>query len=580
MRLKMRRHFSANSATFANGFKGGMTQFNTPYNAKPDSFYVCYIRVNMQGYATWDPAKFVVGARGSFPGSAWGTTIAGNQEANHANAGQTTYNGSYFYNLAVYWPKKLIDTATNDGDKTMSYKWVIHTKGNPLNEGWDKMIGNPNLQQTYVMPKKDTTIQWVWWDNAAPIIGTGKDTVTIIFATDLSKAIASNSIKPGDSVSVRFGFNGSALAVSTDLLKKRGLTGSMYVDTAKVFGVQIDTAAKFYYQYYLTKNGAEYREVFYDYFYAGTDNSLAEKRKMKITGKNMTLTVFDTSKNITSINRQPIWQSTVKLLRNVNVTFTCDLRPAYYHLFNSDSLIDIQTSFRNLGKGDADSVYKWGVWINGGAVGGWGNPTGSDWGVGLRANLTKKMYDDGTHGDKTANDRIYTLKQMFYRDSSNNTVGQVFKFGLNAGDNEGGRGGYGNNHVENINDADTIYTIASDFGSINPKYFRAWDYDLHKAVFVGVEQISNVPLVFALDQNYPNPFNPATVISYSIPTASKVALSVFNVLGQEVAKLVNENQTAGKYQVSFDASRFSSGVYFYRVEAGSFTAVKKMLLVK
>ncbi|MCX6136012.1 MAG: T9SS type A sorting domain-containing protein [Ignavibacteriales bacterium] len=566
---------------YANGFKSGAAQFGGPFTQKPDSFYVCYIRVNMQGYVGWDPAKMVVGARGSFASSGWGLTIPGTQEANHANGGQTTYDGTQFYNLAVYWPKKLIDTAKSDGDKTMSYKWVIHSKGSPLNEDWSKMVANPNTQQTFVMPKQDTTIQWIWFDNKAPIIGTGTDTVTVIFATDLSKAIATNSLKPGDSVSVRFGFNGSASSVKTDILKKRGLSGSVYVDTAKVIGVQVDTSkAGFYYQYYLTKNGTEYREVFYDYFYTGTDNSLAEKRKMKITGKNITLTVFDTSKNTTSINRQPVWQSTQKLARNVNVTFTCDLRPAYYHLFNSDSLFDVQTAFRNMGKGDADSVYKWGVWMNGPAVGGWGNPTGSDWGGPLRLNLLKKMYDDGTHGDAKSGDRIYTLKQMFYKDSSNNTVGQVFKFGIYGGDNEGGQGGYGNNHVENITDADSIYTIASDFGSINPKYFRAWNYDLHKPVFVGVQQLSAVPLVFALDQNYPNPFNPTTTINYSIPTASKVALSVFNVLGQEVAKLVNENQTAGKYQVSFDASRFSSGVYLYRVDAGSFTAVKKILLVK
>jgi hypothetical protein len=169
---------------------------------------------------------------------------------------------------------------------------------------------------------------------------------------------------------------------------------------------------------------------------------------------------------------------------------------------------------------------------------------------------------------------------MFYKDSINNTIGQVFKFGLYGGDNEGGQGGYGNNHVENINDADTIYTVASQYGSINPKYFRAWDYGNNRPA-TGVSRIATTsPLTYALDQNYPNPFNPSTTINYSIPNASKVTLSVFNVLGQEVAQLVNESQIAGRYQVSFDASRFSTGVYFYRVEAGSFSAVKKMLLVK
>jgi hypothetical protein len=215
--------------------------------------------------------------------------------------------------------------------------------------------------------------------------------------------------------------------------------------------------------------------------------------------------------------------------------------------------------------------------MNGPAVGGWSNPGGNDWGVGLRTNLLKKMYDDGTHGDKVAGDRFYTLQQMFYKDSINNTVGQVFKFGLYAGDNEGGKGGYGNNHVENINDADTAYTLPSQFGSINPKWFRWWNYDKGT---VDVEQLDGVPLTYSLDQNYPNPFNPSTTINYSIPVSGRVTLRVFNVLGQEVGTLLNGDQNAGKYQLSFDASRYSSGVYFYRIEAGTFSAVKKMMLLK
>jgi hypothetical protein len=90
----------------------------------------------------------------------------------------------------------------------------------------------------------------------------------------------------------------------------------------------------------------------------------------------------------------------------------------------------------------------------------------------------------------------------------------------------------------------------------------------------------NPPLVFALEQNYPNPFNPATTIKFSIPQDGFVNLSVYNLLGEKVATLVNTNQKAGRYEVNFDASRFASGVYFYSIEAGSFKSVKKMLLMK
>ena len=89
-----------------------------------------------------------------------------------------------------------------------------------------------------------------------------------------------------------------------------------------------------------------------------------------------------------------------------------------------------------------------------------------------------------------------------------------------------------------------------------------------------------MPKVYALAQNYPNPFNPATRIRYTIPEAGRVSLKVFNLLGQEVASLVNQEQNAGNYVALFEANKLSSGVYFYRLEAGSFTQVLKMVLMK
>jgi len=94
------------------------------------------------------------------------------------------------------------------------------------------------------------------------------------------------------------------------------------------------------------------------------------------------------------------------------------------------------------------------------------------------------------------------------------------------------------------------------------------------------ETNNNVPSNYALAQNYPNPFNPATTIEYSIAQNSLVTLKVYNVLGQEVASLVNQEQKAGSYSTSFDASRLASGLYFYKIQAGSFTMTKKMLLLK
>ncbi len=105
-------------------------------------------------------------------------------------------------------------------------------------------------------------------------------------------------------------------------------------------------------------------------------------------------------------------------------------------------------------------------------------------------------------------------------------------------------------------------------------------FDTYDVVATGVEEESVVPDKFALEQNYPNPFNPSTTIRYALPAQAQVTLTVFDALGRSVAELVNGEQVAGEHQVRFDGSRLSSGVYYYRLQAGSWSATRKLLLVK
>ena len=106
-----------------------------------------------------------------------------------------------------------------------------------------------------------------------------------------------------------------------------------------------------------------------------------------------------------------------------------------------------------------------------------------------------------------------------------------------------------------------------------------WNY-----TFVGDNTVSidhvETPASYSLSNNYPNPFNPSTTISFEIPTAEQVRLSIYNVLGQEVMVLVNDVQTAGAHTVQFQAGTLASGIYMYRLEAGSFTSTHKMILMK
>jgi hypothetical protein len=93
-------------------------------------------------------------------------------------------------------------------------------------------------------------------------------------------------------------------------------------------------------------------------------------------------------------------------------------------------------------------------------------------------------------------------------------------------------------------------------------------------------ETKEVPREFALAQNYPNPFNPTTTVEYAIPTAERVRLVLYSALGEEVATLVDAQQEAGYYTAVVSGERLASGVYFYRLTAGSYTSARKMLLLR
>jgi hypothetical protein len=95
-----------------------------------------------------------------------------------------------------------------------------------------------------------------------------------------------------------------------------------------------------------------------------------------------------------------------------------------------------------------------------------------------------------------------------------------------------------------------------------------------------INGLENIPTEYILSQNYPNPFNPSTVIKYQLPEVAQVSLVVYDIMGREIATLVNGFQNAGSYDVTFNANGLSSGIYFYKLNANGKQLINKMLLMK
>ncbi len=192
-----------------------------------------------------------------------------------------------------------------------------------------------------------------------------------------------------------------------------------------------------------------------------------------------------------------------------------------------------------------------------------------------------KMYDDGTHGDSVAGDNVWAITLVFSPGVSSYVE---YKYGalfngfdtLSVGGVVSGGSLIDNECASGVNHSDTLsgalQFIYNHWGDQDPN--NPWN-------LTGVRENPNSnPKSFMLGQNYPNPFNPTTQINYSVPKNSFVTLKVYNVLGQEVATIFAGNQHAGSYIATFDATRYASGIYFYRMQAGNFSTIKKMVLLK
>ncbi len=181
------------------------------------------------------------------------------------------------------------------------------------------------------------------------------------------------------------------------------------------------------------------------------------------------------------------------------------------------------------------------------------------------------MNDKGKLGDKVAGDNIYSVRYTFKKGETGGAKG--YKYGaqypgittISASSPMDNEAGFADNHQVIVKDATTVVEVLDNWKSLSTT----------------VEKLDNiVPSSFVLSQNYPNPFNPTTKIQYQVPKSSYVTLRIYNTVGEEIATVVNQEQTAGVYEVTFNPYGLSSGLYFYTLTSNGQSITKKMMFLK
>ena len=163
-------------------------------------------------------------------------------------------------------------------------------------------------------------------------------------------------------------------------------------------------------------------------------------------------------------------------------------------------------------------------------------------------------------------EKLFEEEDLWYIDGSYTAIGNdASHFNMAIND--------GTNGAVSADIADALHA-ASDHLPVMLKFAYPTEIE------TGLMERGELPEDFILEQNYPNPYNPVTTISYFLPISSKVSLVIYNLIGEEVTHLLDGHQSVGNYSLNWDASNFSSGIYFYRLQAGDFVQTRKMILLK
>ncbi len=532
----------------------------SPIESADDSLSV-YFRVNVGAFVqdgSFDPETDKVGVRGlpdffGNPGD-WGSTAEGSYLSQGGSKGD-----NLFYNGTIKVPETAADTLTN-----VEYKFVLETESGTL---WDS---DPN--RAISVPAEDSTVMWVNFQNTKP-------TDAVIVDTELNfevnvgilegLGLFNSSI---DTVSVRGTFNGWG-EERMDFNQVLGTYEALNYEYTKAEG----TTEK--YKYYI-KWDARRDSSESEFFLDGIEAANSGWEEPGVTGgADRTFTIENQpsqdklSEFYNGVEPEALLTSDNVDGGAITVTFSIDMSPA--------TSSELSTPFVPA----SDSVFlfvdtPFFALTNGITVPG---DNGQNFITQSQAEIDRLMFTDDN------NDMVYeleldlqlpTLNHIGFRIAYGEPTSADGQLVANGGGFDAGRRHY--QYIQPMVDANLDVSWPSTF-SFPQLTWKESDLPFELPPdysTVGNEDLAEVEN-FRLDQNYPNPFNPSTTISFNLPNAADVNLTVYNILGQRVATLLNNKAyTSGSHTISFDASNLASGIYIYRLEAGSFTSQKRMTLIK
>jgi hypothetical protein len=407
---------------------------------------------------------------------------------------------------------------------------------------------DPN--RTYFVPENDSTVFFDFWNRQNPNVQTG--TGKINFNLDMSVMIKSGIFHPEkDSVIISGGFNGWTTTDPTQVLTQNPINDSSYfishTFTAEPFGIES-------YKYVVLKRNP-----------VGIDTIWKDgyERPVAVGGNNRSALFQGQASRDTSDAYDGVHTDWfIPSGTNLNVQFTVDMTPA---MDISQQAIPFDPAKDTLWWLSEEPAFA--------RSQGWYRPSDGHMKALKMVHVSGNLYS-GTLSVKDPGFNAFEYRYEWQKGSDATWVTEPDALGTT----DVYRVRYAGQDVAS-HFPKNPWTMPMDTWTNKPVKTDQ-EKDPYTSLLTGIKTENLNPVSYSLSQNYPNPFNPSTTIKFTIQKPGLVTLKIFNLLGQEVATLVNEQMKPGSYSYNFNASRLSSGVYFYNINAGSFIQTKKMLLLK